>query len=286
MSELVTSTGETVPDQPERGIGAERLRAIIAEQSAYRAEKPAILPRFARSVTRPAGWLASRLIPVEAIELVLTGANMAANLTLRRALVDHDFSDLAACDEAADVARRWAIGYGMTSGGAAGAAGGIGLVVDVPTSITLAMRTARAVGLAYGFGESGEAERAFVLNVLSLAGANDREQKERALRFVDRINSPEAIQDGDYKAIAQMGGPGTASVAAIRKVAEQLGVNLGQRKAGQLVPLFGAVIGATVNAAFLSDVALAAKYAYRERWLSTRGYAETAESDGLEGSTV
>ena len=75
----------------------------------------------------------------------------------------------------------------------------------------------------------------------------------------------------------RLGGPGTASIAAIRKLAEQLGVNLAQRKAGQIVPVFGAVIGATVNAAFLSDVALAARYAYRERWLATRGYAETAD---------
>lgn len=98
----------------------------------------------------------------------MTGADFAANATLRRALIDHEFDDLNACDEAAQEARRWAIGYGMTSGGAAGAVGVVGLVVDVPTSIALAMRTARSVGLCYGFGESGPAERSFVLSVLAL----------------------------------------------------------------------------------------------------------------------
>lgn len=258
-------------------LSAQACRAVLAEQSQYRVQRPAILPRFARAVTRPAGWIASRLIPVEAIELALTGADFAANASLRRALIDHDFADLFACDAAAQDARRWAIGYGMTSGGAAGAVGVIGLVVDVPTSITLAMRTARAVGLCYGFGESGPAERSFVMSILALAGANDRADKEKALLFVDAVNRPEAIQDHDFQAIARMSGPGTASVAAVRALAEQLGVNLAQRKAAQIVPVFGAVIGASVNAAFLSDVALAARYAYRERWLATRGYAETVE---------
>lgn len=277
VDDLTTRDEGEVAGPETAALSPEAYRVVLAQQSLYRAEKPTILPRFARAISRPAGWIASRLIPVEAIELVMTGADFAANATLRRALVDHEFGDLNACDDAAQEARRWAIGYGMTSGGAAGAVGVVGLVVDVPTSIALAMRTARSVGLCYGFGESGPAERSFVLSVLSLAGANDRADKEKALRFVDAINRPEAIQDHDYQAIARMGGPGTASVAAIRKVAEQLGVNLAQRKAGQIVPIFGAVIGASVNAAFLSDVALAAKYAYRERWLATRGYAETIE---------
>lgn len=277
VNDISTPREEEVAAPRRTPLSVEAYRAVMAQQSLYRAQKPAILPRFARAISRPAGWIASRLLPIEAIELALTGADFAANATLRRALLDHDFNDLNACDDAAHEARRWAIGYGMTSGGAAGAVGAVGLMVDVPTSIALAMRTARSVGLCYGFGESGEAERSFVLSILSLAGANDRADKEKALRFVDAVNRPEAIQDHDYQAIARMGGPGTASVAAIRKLSEQLGVNLAQRKAGQIVPIFGAVIGASVNAAFLSDVALAAKYAYRERWLATRGYAETIE---------
>ena len=46
-----------------------------------------------------------------------------------------------------------------------------------------------------------------------------------------------------------------------------LGVNLSTRKVAQIAPLVGAAIGAGVNAAFQNDVAQAARFAYRARWL-------------------
>jgi len=50
-------------------------------------------------------------------------------------------------------------------------------------------------------------------------------------------------------------------------VATTLGINLSTRKMAQVVPFLGAAVGAGVNAAFQNDVAAAARFAYRARWL-------------------
>ena len=52
-----------------------------------------------------------------------------------------------------------------------------------------------------------------------------------------------------------------------RRAAETLGVNLSVRKMAQVAPVVGAAVGASVNAAFQNDVATAARFAFRARWL-------------------
>ena len=64
-----------------------------------------------------------------------------------------------------------------------------------------------------------------------------------------------------------MTGQASGTVVATQRVAVTLGVNLGARKVAQLAPVVGAAIGAGVNAAFQNDVAEAARFAYRARWL-------------------
>jgi hypothetical protein len=72
---------------------------------------------------------------------------------------------------------------------------------------------------------------------------------------------------GDWKKIVRLAGQTTGSVAATKRVATTLGINLSTRKMAQLAPVIGAAVGAGVNAAFQNDVADAAQFAYRARWL-------------------
>ena len=60
------------------------------------------------------------------------------------------------------------------------------------------------------------------------------------------------------------------SEKVVERIARQLGVNLGSRKAGQVVPIVGGAVAAVVNASFQTDVSRAARYAYRLRWLMAR----------------
>jgi hypothetical protein len=239
--------------------------AVLHQQDEFRRAGPALLPRAFRSVAKPVGFLTNRLIPAEIIETAIRGADWAASNTIRRAAIDHDFLDLKACDEAASEVRRWALGYAVTGGGAAGAFGALGLAIDVPATITLALRTTRLTGLCYGFGGDGEAEAVYVLDVLQLAGANTATEKEEAIARLARERAQ--FDPESFRKIVRLTGQAGGTLTATRRVAATLGVNLSTRKVAQLAPIVGAAIGAGVNAAFQNDVAAAARFAYRARWL-------------------
>lgn len=241
------------------------VQTVLREQDAFRQAGPSVLPRTVRSVAGPIGYLTHRLIPPEAIEAAIRGADWAASQSIRTAAITHDFSDLKACDAAAAELRRWALGFAVTGGGAAGAFGALGLAIDVPATVALALRTTRLTGLCYGFGADTEAERTYILDTLQLAGANSRDEREQAL--VRLAQQRQAMGVDEWQKIVRLTGQTTGSVAAIQRVAASLGVNLSTRKLAQLAPFVGAAVGASVNAAFQNDVAAAARYAYRARWL-------------------
>jgi hypothetical protein len=241
------------------------LETVLAEQDAYRAAGPAILPKAVRSVSKPLSILTNRFIPAEVIEAAIRGADWAASSSIRKAAINHDFNSLEECDEAAAEIRRWALGYAVTGGGAAGAFGAVGLAIDVPATVALALRTVRLTGLAYGFGGDSEAERVYILDILQLAGANSMEDRLDALEQLEK--GREGLGREDWQKIVRLTGQSTGSVAAVHKVAATLGINLSTRKVAQVMPFVGAAVGAGVNAAFQNDVAAAARFAYRARWL-------------------
>ncbi|MEL7149663.1 MAG: EcsC family protein [Pseudomonadota bacterium] len=242
-----------------------RVAEVLRAQDAYREAPPALLPRTFRAVAGPVEKLTQSLIPAEVIEAAIRGADWAASSSIRTAAIAHDFGDLDACEDAVTEIRRWALGYAVTGGGAAGAFGALGLAVDVPATVALALRTTRLVGLCYGFGADTEAERIYILDILQLAGANSPEQRSAAIQRLAEGRS--AMDSGDWKKIARLAGQTTGSVAATKRVAATLGVNLSTRKLAQMAPVIGAAVGAGVNAVFQTDVADAAQFAYRARWL-------------------
>ena len=241
------------------------VEQVLGEQDAYRAAAPSILPRAVRSIAGPVGALATQLIPPEVIEAAIRGADWVASTSIRKTALSHDFADLAACDEAALEVRRWALGYAITGGGTAGAFGAAGLAIDIPATITLALRTARLTGLSYGFGGAGEAERVHILDILQLAGANSAAERNKALARLAKGRT--GFSPEDWKKIVDLTGQTSGSAAATQRVAVTLGANLSSRKLAQLAPVVGAAVGAGVNAAFQNDVAHAARFAFRARWL-------------------
>lgn len=257
-----------------------QIEDLLSEQDAYRAAPPSALPRMMRGLSKPIGLLTHRLIPSEAIEVAIRGADWAASSSIRKAAISHDFSDLQACEEAVAEVRRWALGYAVTGGGAAGAFGAFGLALDVPATIALALRTVRLTGLCYGFGDDTEIERVYILDVLNLAGANSAEEKANALQRLEKDRSE--IDPESWQKIVKLTGQTSGTLAATRRVAATLGVNLSTRKMAQVTPIIGAAVGAGVNATFQNDVAAAARYAYRTRWLHVNAGIIEGQSEVLE----
>lgn len=249
----------------------ERLPAAIAraleEQQEFERARATVLGRGAERLTAPLGAVFARLVPPEALRAALAQADALAVHTLPASLTAHDRNDIDACDAAALRAQGWAQGLGAAAGGAAGLMGAAGLALDIPATIGLAARTVRATAVAYGFAGRGPGERAFRLAVLELATTLASERRAETTGRINRLAAE--LARPETGAVLETGGQWLAD-KVVERIARQLGVNLGARKAGQVVPLVGGAVAAAVNASFQADVGRSARWAYRQRWLMAR----------------
>ncbi|MBY6153159.1 EcsC family protein [Vannielia litorea] len=257
-------SGESdLPDRDRRMEAA--LAAAMAEQKKYEQKRYSRLGRGAEKATAPIGGLLRRFVPPGLLRRALVVADRGAGWTLPVAL--HDTNDLAACDASALRVQGWAAGTGAASGGAAGWFGGLGMTLDIPATISLAARTVRATGQAYGFEGEGEEELVFRLMVLELATVRGLEGRKESLGKVNQL--ARELQSPEVRYVLEKGADWVVD-KVVDRVARGLGTDLLKRKAAQVVPLAGAAIGAGVNASFQTDVARAARYGFRLRWLMHR----------------
>lgn len=254
-------------DLPQNQSTADALARAVQAQRDYEAQRATKLGKGFEALTGPVGRAVASVVPPETLTKALTMADQAAAKTVLAGLSGHDRDDIAACEVAALSVQKWAAGTNAASGAAAGWFGGVGAAADIPATIALAARTVQATGAAYGFVDDNEQERAFRLMVLDVAttmAGEGRDARLSGLRdMVDVLQAP-----GVKASVDKAGAWVTDKV--VERIARQLGVNIASRKTGALVPMVGAAVGAAVNASFQTDVARAARYAYRLRWLTTR----------------
>lgn len=234
------------------------------------------------SATGPMAQMAQKLIPVSALKLALTGANsLAARLAdtqsvLRAAgvadLAELREADLERCDALTERIRKQAVRLSAAGGAVAGVAGAAGLVVDVPALLTLALNTIHRTGLCYGYDSLDDAERPYAIGVFALASANTLEEKTAAIEALRAQRAPDeaAFREGLERAAQREFGK-HAAVYSLNNLAQKLGLNLARRKAAGVIPVLGAVIGAAVNASYLSDLARSTRFAYHARRFAERG---------------
>lgn len=225
-----------------------------------------------------AGKLMQKVVPVSALKLALNTFNgVAERLSSEGALLKRaGVSSLPAlralalqdCDRLAKGEMRRAMGIGGAGGAAFGVFGAAGLVADVPTLLTLTMRTIHRIGLCYG----EDVGRDFAIGVFALASANTREEKSEAIAAlrgdVEGLQHS-AARDG-LERVAERQLAKDAAVFSLNTLSQRIGVQLGKRKAVGVVPILGAVVGGAVNAWYLHDVAQVAQYVFQERWLLER----------------
>lgn len=236
-----------------------------------------------RLLAKPGSKVASAvqaLVPEDALRAALDGVNRVAEKLsderpiLKRAgvasLDELRRRGLKECDDLMRTEQRRAMAMGGVGGAAFGIAGAAGMVADVPALIALALRTIHRVGLCYGEDLRQPGYRKLAIGVFALASANSLEEKQAAVTALRDFNAAaldeSAWRDGVERA-AEREFAKEAAVFSLNNLASKLGVNLGKRKAAGVLPVLGALVGGSVNAWYLYDVAQVSRYVFQERWL-------------------
>ena len=252
---------------------------------------PGWLSQVSDFVLWPAQKAAETLIPKgvadkvgQAIEMCLNGAMSASVRTIDFAAIQKtvgaglsksaSLSDrLSAADKEARSVWNWNLSYAAGEGAATGAAGLVGLAADIPALFTVTLRMIMQIGACYGYDAKLAEEREYVLQILRTASAGELKTKLEALIFLKEVEqillSLSWRRMGADLAAKQLSK--LSMLAATRQLAKTLGMDLTKRKALQMVPLIGALVGASFNATFANEVGQAAYMSYRRRWITQHG---------------
>ncbi|WP_370179369.1 EcsC family protein [Alteriqipengyuania sp.] len=231
------------------------------QQQAYRNSRPSIIGRGFEIITNPVGGAVAGFVPSGLVRGVLQGIDQAIGAP-QLVRFDHDLSDLAACQNAAERVAIATRAISGTTGAASGIGGILTMGLDIPATLALALRCIRDTGRAYGYDGKGARERLFRLQVLELAGLNDKTLRAERLAALEAGigsdgNLTEMPADEIEPIIEQ----------AVERVSRALAIALFRRRVGAVVPLVGSVIGGAVNVSFQGDVGEAARFAFQERRL-------------------
>lgn len=175
---------------------------------------------------------------------------------------------------------------GTVLGVGAGAAPGAGLLITVTVADAIAVvaacsRVAAEIGAYYGYDAELPQERIYSMGVLGVAMAETEAAKAAAFQELNKVVQALARRRS-WKELDSL-----VMTKVIKRVMGKYAERLTQRKLGQAVPVLGIFVGAGLNAKTLNDVATAANYVYRERFIADKYGLANAEpaaagSDGLD----
>ena len=177
---------------------------------------------------------------------------------------------------------------GELAGVGVGSAPGIGTVTatvaaDAAAVLALCTRVVSHIAMYYGYDPREPGEAVFTLGVINLGSAVTGAGKYAAYRELSRITQLLA-RNATWAALNK-----SALPRVMNSFAAAFGVRLTKRKLGQLIPVIGIGVGAGLNYYIVDQVAQAAYWTYRERFLNdkqgiTTLYvpAETAFDDGIK----
>lgn len=253
-------------------------------------KEPSLVSKAINTVLSPVTSVMTRVVSPKVIEGALLGSyKLAQSLTdsqdiIRDAKVQ-DISelrtkDLELSDKLADEVRTWAIAAAGTEGAAMGATGFAGLAIDVPALITLAIRTIHKTALCYGYKNESDDDFLKVISIVSAASANTLKEKTTSVFVLRGLTT--SLTKGFWQRLIGEKTAFDLMAKSIKTLTKQVGINLTKRKVGQIAPVFGAVVGASMNAAYINDIAKVAKMAYQRQWLAENGKIVYDEAEFVE----
>ncbi|MBN1232253.1 MAG: EcsC family protein [Candidatus Coatesbacteria bacterium] len=230
----------------------------ISEINNWMKEEPGVISKALGEIIAPFTKIVQSIIPQSAIKGILDFGYASSKWLARSKVIKRkagvknieelQHMNLETCDKLADDVHKWAIGIATLEGASTGATGFVGIGIDVPSILILALRTIHRIGLCYGFEAKTEQDKQFVFSILSAAGANTVEEKTAALITLKTLSKETAY-------------------ITIRKLAQQIGLNLTKRKLLAAIPAIGAVVGGSSNYWFIKEISNAARRSFQEKWL-------------------
>lgn len=166
-----------------------------------------------------------------------------------------------------------AFAVGGLAGAGAGAAPGLGAIagamaVDTAALLTACSRIVAHDALYYGYDPRDPAEEVFMMQVIGLGMASTTSAKAIAYQQLG-VLARSLATNAAWRQLNQQ-----TLVKITQKFATAFSQNLTKKKLGQFVPVAGVFVGAALNWKMVDDVANAAYWAYRERFLYDKGGAD------------
>lgn len=253
------------------------LDQVHQELQAWESRGPTLLARVSDRFLGPIQKASRTLVPAEIhaeVSLLLDQAMQRLHQT-GRWLIDPQKirqqvtqrsqrlgSEFQASDELARNYWGWGLALAGAEGGLTGAAGWPGLLIDVPALYTIALRTTQQIAACYGYDLDSEDEQAYSMCLVKAGSSADADSKLAGVFEMKKLEHALIAEGSRYLRTA------TLSVGVTRDIAEAVGTELLKRKALQMLPIMGGIVGASFNAYFLHEVAETAYMGYRRRRLA------------------
>jgi hypothetical protein len=245
---------------------------ILALSDAVRViERPSVGARIANVVGSPIERLVG-MLPARAASVISAAARKAIHGALSlslRTLATHDPLARGAPPPASN---RWHKVASAASGAVGGAFGLVALGVELPVSTTIMMRSIADVARSEGADLADRETQLECVMVLALGGGAPSDDAAEVGYFAVREAMTRAVSSAAAHlarhGLAKEGAP--ALVRLITLIAEHYAVNVTEKAAAQLVPLIGAVGGATINTIFIDHFQSVARGHFAVRRLERR----------------
>ena len=226
---------------------------ILALSDAVRAiERPSVGARIANVVGSPIERLVG-MLPARAASMISAAARKAIQGALSLSLRTLATHDPLAKGPPPPASNAWHKVASAASGAVGGAFGLAALAVELPVSTTIMMRSIADVARGEGADLADRETQLECVMVLALGGGAPSDDAAEVGYFAVREAMTRAVSSAAAHlarhGLAKEGAP--ALVRLITLIAEHYSVNVTEKAAAQLVPLIGAVGGATINTIFI-----------------------------------
>jgi hypothetical protein len=236
-----TTTGRGVP--PERALSDEDREAL--RQAVLALEGSSYVARLSALVGRPIEMLGQTL-PQVASRMISKATQAALTRALRYALQTIP-------KEGRDPETRVHKALAVVSGAMGGALGVSAVLVELPISTTIMLRSIARIAQSEGEDLQDPETALACLQVFALGGHTGSDNLHEAGYFAVRAAMAKSVT----RAVQQAAGRGivdesaSAIVRLLAQIGPRFGVVVSQKVAAQAVPVLGAIGGAAVNAAFV-----------------------------------